>query len=625
MYANCIKRGTSVLIPLLVWLACAAYMGMNLKRGWVPWDEGILGQSAERVLNGEMPHRDFNDVYTGGLSYLNALVFQLFGINLMYLRYVLFGFFLLWVPAVYGLAREFLEPWIAGGVTVLAVAWSVPNYPAAMPSWFLLFFATFGTLALSRYINRPKMYWLILAGLCGGSSFLFKSVAIYFIAGGLLFLVFREQDLSRIGDGRPQRTPTYVGFLIVCIALLLLILVKLVMFPGGVPEFIHFVLPTLALALLILGRELAPSNLPSARRFFTLLATAVPFLMGAALPVLFYFVYYWRHAALTPLFRGLFVFAFHRVQFAREQPPGLILELPSILAALIFLMSAKLRGIGRRLVPSLLIAAGTLLLVTSASSSFSYVTALLSIRGIIPAIVVSLAIRYFMKQRKWNSIDQHIFLLLSTAVLFSLIQFPFAHPIYFCYVAPLAILLGSALLSRLPSPPIAIIAAAFTFYLCFAVLILRHQVMNKNGFVTHKVEPQLIPLTLSRAGGIRVPREEAVQYEELIHFVTTVSGGGAVIASPDCPEIYFLAGVRNPTPFLLEFLDTSNYTSQMQNILSQPRFIRAVVINTEPAFSGYARDQLVPLVDKYFTESRTIGGFQVYWRPQLTGFAKNPF
>src|SRR6202166_2246559 len=286
MYANCIKRGTSVLIPLLVWLACAAYMGMNLKRGWVPWDEGILGQSAERVLNGEMPHRDFNDVYTGGLSYLNALVFQLFGINLMYLRYVLFGFFLLWVPAVYGLAREFLEPWIAGGVTVLAVAWSVPNYPAAMPSWFLLFFATFGTLALSRYINRPKMYWLILAGLCGGSSFLFKSVAIYFIAGGLLFLVFREQDLSRIGDGRPQRTPTYVGFLIVCVALLLLILVKLVMFPGGVPEFIHFVLPTLALALLILGRELAPSNLPSARRFFTLLATAAPFLMGAALPVL---------------------------------------------------------------------------------------------------------------------------------------------------------------------------------------------------------------------------------------------------------------------------------------------------------------------------------------------------
>jgi hypothetical protein len=622
MYDNRTKPGKSVLVLFLVWLACAAYMGMNLKRGWVPWDEGILGQSAERVLNGEMPHRDFDDVYTGGLSYLDALVFRLFGINLMYLRYVLFGFFLLWVPAVYGLAREFLEPWIAAGVTLLAVAWSVPNYPAAMPSWFLLFFATFGTLALSTYINRPKMHWLILAGLCGGSSFLFKTVAIYFIAGGLLFLVFREQDLSRIGDGRLYRTPTYVGFLIVCMALLLLLLVKLVMFPGGVPEFIHFVLPTLALALLILSRESTSSNLLSAERFSTLLASVVPFLMGAALPVLFYFIYYWWHGALTPLFRGLFVFAFHRVQFARELPPGLILEIPAIFAVFIFLISAKLRGSGRQLVSGLLIVAGTLLLVTSASSSFSYVTALLSMRGIIPVIIVSLAILYFMKQWKWDWIDQHTFLLLSITTLFSLIQFPFAHPIYFCYAAPLVVLLGSALLSRLQSPPVAIIAAAFTFYLCFAVLILRHQVMNKNGFVTHKVENQLIPLTQARAGGINVPRDEAAQYDDVIHFVTTVSGGGPIIASPDCPEIYFLAGLRNPTPFLLEFLDTSNYTSVMQRILNQPRFVGAVVINTEPPFSSYARDQLVLLVDKYFQESRTIGSFQVYWRPQQTGFGK---
>src|SRR6202166_4627353 len=107
MYANCIKRGTSVLIPLLVWLACAAYMGMNLKRGWVPWDEGILGQSAERVLNGEIPHKDFNDAYTGGLSYLDAFIFRLFGINLLYLRNFLFACFILWVPAVYSLARDF--------------------------------------------------------------------------------------------------------------------------------------------------------------------------------------------------------------------------------------------------------------------------------------------------------------------------------------------------------------------------------------------------------------------------------------------------------------------------------------------------------------------------------------
>src|SRR5215472_10498088 len=107
------RRWKNALILLFVWLLCAIYIGMNLKRGWVPHDEGALGQAAERVLQGEIPHRDFNDPYTGGLSYLDALVFGLFGINLIWLRYALFVFFLLWVPAVFAIAREFCCPWSA--------------------------------------------------------------------------------------------------------------------------------------------------------------------------------------------------------------------------------------------------------------------------------------------------------------------------------------------------------------------------------------------------------------------------------------------------------------------------------------------------------------------------------
>ena len=99
----------------------------------MPHDEGILDQSAERVLHGELPHRDFNEPYTGGLAYLDAASFRIFGVNLMVLHWVLFAFFLLWVPAVFAIAREFCAPWPSAGVTLLCVAWSVPNYPA-MPS-----------------------------------------------------------------------------------------------------------------------------------------------------------------------------------------------------------------------------------------------------------------------------------------------------------------------------------------------------------------------------------------------------------------------------------------------------------------------------------------------------------
>ena len=126
----------SIMIFLLVWLLSAAYLGINLNKGWNQYDEGTLGQTAERILHGEMPHRDFHDPYTGGLAYTNAAIFKFFGINLFWLRLFLFVFFLAWVPAIYVLARQFLNPWPAAAVTLVAVAWSVPNYPAAMPSWF---------------------------------------------------------------------------------------------------------------------------------------------------------------------------------------------------------------------------------------------------------------------------------------------------------------------------------------------------------------------------------------------------------------------------------------------------------------------------------------------------------
>ncbi|HZE76087.1 MAG TPA: hypothetical protein VE091_12310, partial [Gemmatimonadales bacterium] len=69
-----------------VWLAGAAYVIHVLDRKWIPHDDGSLAQAAERVLLGEMPHRDFADLYTGGLSLLDALAFRVLGTRLMALR-----------------------------------------------------------------------------------------------------------------------------------------------------------------------------------------------------------------------------------------------------------------------------------------------------------------------------------------------------------------------------------------------------------------------------------------------------------------------------------------------------------------------------------------------------------
>ena len=68
-------------------------------------------------------------------------------------------------------------------VAITALVWSVPNYPASVPSWFNLFFATFGTLALLRGLETGRRRWMVLAGLAGGVSFLFKLSGVFYLLG----------------------------------------------------------------------------------------------------------------------------------------------------------------------------------------------------------------------------------------------------------------------------------------------------------------------------------------------------------------------------------------------------------------------------------------------------------
>ena len=59
----------------------AVYVGIRIGSGWVPADDGILSQSSLRVMQGQLPHRDFAEIYTGGLSVVHALAFRVFGVS----------------------------------------------------------------------------------------------------------------------------------------------------------------------------------------------------------------------------------------------------------------------------------------------------------------------------------------------------------------------------------------------------------------------------------------------------------------------------------------------------------------------------------------------------------------
>jgi Dolichyl-phosphate-mannose-protein mannosyltransferase len=614
--------GHEWLVLGLVWLSSAIYVGGCLKRGWLPWDAGLLAQSAERVLQGQVPFRDFGEVFTGGLSYLNAFAFRLFGVNLLSIRIPLFILFLGWVPVIYFIARRFAGPLAAGLVTLLAVAWSLPNYTEAMPSWYNLFFATFGAAALLRYIDTRRQRWLWAAGMCGGLSIVVKITGLYFIAAGLLFFAFREQALNaQAASASRKRGLFYRPFVIACLLLFLAILFEFLWEQPSLAGLVDFVLPGASVAALLLWHECQRPAGPDGARFRSLFSMALPFLAGAAVPVGILFLWYAHAGALHDFLRVTARLSIARqVRWAAAEPISPLAAIGLAPAVAIFLLARSaddgLRRLGDRMAPVMF----AVLLLAARKFISVYELVGFSAPLVIPLLAVAALVWLRPRSVGPQAEREEVFLLLSVAVLCALIAFPFAHPDYFCYVAPLVILALLALVSLRPVTGAGRVAMGSLagFYLVFALWLYPPGFRFVNG-IGGRRNLQMQALPFARAGGIRVAPEQAEEYGKLIPLIQAHARGPFIYAAPDCPEVYFLSGLRNPTPTLFEFLDPDflDIPARTERILStiQSHGVNVVALGDKSWGSAPLPAGLRAALDSEFPESARVGDFEVRWKP----------
>ena len=579
----------------VVWGVSGAYVGHGLNRGWIPHDEGTLAQSAERTLGGELPHRDFDEVYTGGLSYANAAAFRVLGTNLLSLRLLLFAGFLAWVPALYYSATRFARPGVAGWVTALGVAWSLPTYSAAMPSWYNLFFATYGMAAVLRHVETGQRRWLVAAGLAGGLSCLVKVVGLYYVAAALLFLVFREATLHRAAPGGPaarwQPYPLAVGAGLLGFVALLGWLVHRQL---DAAALFHFVLPGAALATLAY-RDCAATDAPTRQRFAALFRLAAPFTLGVLIPVAIFLLPYLRSDSAAALWHGIFTTPARRFDFAARGLPGVGTALAAVpVAALLGIVP-----LGRGPAPRALL--GTLLVALLAFLVLSRHPVWYSVRPLLPLTVLLGVWRLSRTGPDPSPLGrQQAFLVLSVAALVSLVQFPFAAPIYFAYVAPLAALAALVVVAAEPRPLHRFPGVVLALYLVFAVVN------------THPSHEPTAPLALAR-GGLVVPSRDVARYDSLIALVRAHATGGYGYAAPDCPEVYFLAGLRNPTRTIWDFLDDSaGRTARVLRALDDHE-VSAVAIDTRPPFSRPLAPELLDSLARRYPRREPVDVFLVRW------------
>ncbi len=596
-------------LPIIVIALAGVLLASDLNQGWVPHDEGALGQAAERVLAGQVPHRDFDEIYTGALAYVHAASFLIGPHASTTMRAPLFLIALPWVAALYAIARRFVPPAGAAVVAITALVWSVPNYPASMPSWFNLFLATFGTLALLKGLDTGRRRWLVLAGLAGGVSFLFKLSGIFYLLGAGIALIatsFRPQPRDAAGTAGARSGAAIVS----AILLLIVILLSVPIARAGVNEVVRFLVPLGVLIAALIVREWRHGGTTAAVRGRAMFEALGPFTLGALLPVIGWTFFLLLTGALSQTIQGVLVLPFRRMESAMMHPPP-----PGALAYTLVLGLLLVRwasGRGATVLAVVAVAVFGFVIYASGARPAVYAMGVMAARGL--PVLAAAGAAWLLITRGSSGGDRSAdgaVAITAIACATLLVEFPFAAPIYLLYTIPLAMLALAAVVGAAGRTPVPLQLVVAGFLLVFGLVRVTPGAVESFGS-RFMVTDETVRLKLSR-GGLRVRAADAARYEALIGAVHDLANGRTLWAGPDAPEVYFLSGMPNQTRTLFDFLDVTTATVPL---IERVRAAQAtlVVLNLQPDFSRPPDSTTVADLRADFPNARGFPGFIVFWR-----------
>ena len=181
--------------PLLITIGAGLIVyGLFYNRGiWL----SVIGYSvspAERVLNGQVPYRDFLFNYTPGILWLNAAVMRVFGTALLPIQIGLFAFKLATLVALYWLGKRLMSPWAALVPVGLTLCWLGHRYIFNVhPTQYSMLFILAAIITTLKFDETGDARWLIASGLLVGLVLVFKyNVGLVLLATGSAAIIARE-------------------------------------------------------------------------------------------------------------------------------------------------------------------------------------------------------------------------------------------------------------------------------------------------------------------------------------------------------------------------------------------------------------------------------------------------
>jgi len=178
------------LVCVLLIMAICLAIGPSRCRAGMDWgDEGFLAYGGVRVMEGQLPHRDFVSLQPPLSFYVAAMTFKILGTSLASLRTLGLSIFVLVPLLIYACGRNLMPPLFAIAAALPAIILGIPSFNFVPYAVWQGITISLAAAALYLYALHARHNWLALfAGVLTTISIFLRHDQGIYLAISLLIL-----------------------------------------------------------------------------------------------------------------------------------------------------------------------------------------------------------------------------------------------------------------------------------------------------------------------------------------------------------------------------------------------------------------------------------------------------
>jgi hypothetical protein len=557
---------------LVAFLITVVFNGIVLvhfhNRFWWPPDEGVYAHIAERVMKGEALNSDVEEIHTGYLNLFHSVVFRIFGVRLVSLRYPLAAVAFIQSCLVFLiLARH--NWWLAITGAIGSTSLGVIQYLNPTPNWYCLLLATVIAFCLT-YVPQKREGRIELVGLLTGLVFLLRQITGVFVAMSVLTYLLAE---TRDDTLRSRTIFSKTLFAVMLLGAITYLLVA--------TEQIGFLLFGIW-PVVILLQALFYSKTSDKRTLGIVIRMAVG-CVAAAVPILIYHVV---HRSLWTFFDDTVLRALHVAKFSY----------------------LKFQNYGEQVVYALR--------NVFALDSFATVIngVYWTILPLIASVVGVACVLAFRRSRELSAVGS----LPIIAVFYGQVALLQQIPIYLFYSLPLSFAALLWLSRNTPKKTVLGLGLITAFLVCVSLYYQAAQPIGRTlGGIIRGDRIGLVPATTLPRTGLWIDPESLRIYTEVVQTIQNqTQPNDTIFVIANNPEFYFLAERRNPFRFWNTAVGVRNEqeASGIMNVLKNgpPKII--VIDPTDRNNTPYS-NEMIAYVRSTYTLIKTVSNFEIYHAP----------